>query len=234
MRVKVRIKRYDPDRGESPHWAEYEVEAKETDLVLDALKAIKNEIDGTLAFRHSCGHGICGSDAMNINGKNTLACRVLLKNAGPLVVIEPLPAFPVIKDLIVDLEEFFKVYQAMKPFLTTKGEPPVEERLQSIEERHHIEDTTRCILCACCTSACPSYQANPAFVGPAAIVTAHRFLYDSRDEGTEMRLKIMNDPNGVWPCKWHLKCNEVCPRSIKISRAIGEIRRTLRVRSADC
>ena len=228
----IRILRFNPEIGdEKPEFRDYAVEVEPTDRVLDALHTIKHYQDGTLSFRRSCAHGICGSDAMRINGVNRLACKVLMrdvfKKAGDTVTIEPLMGFPVIKDLVVDMEAFFAQYRSVLPYLISESRPPSRERLQSPEDRERFDDTTKCILCAACTTSCPSYWANEEFVGPAAIVNAHRFIFDSRDSAGGERLEILNNREGVWRCRTIFNCSEACPREIKITKAIGEVKRAI-------
>lgn len=227
MQVRLRIKRFNPERDEKPWWGEYTVEAEPTDRVLDALHYVKGQHDGTLTLRRSCAHGICGSDAMRINGANRLACKVLVRDLEQPIRVEPLLGLPVIKDLVVDMEPFFAHYRSVKPYLINDEAPPERERLQSPEERARFDDTTKCILCAACTTACPSYWATEKYVGPAAIVQAHRFLFDSRDRASAERLEILNDAFGVWRCRTIFNCTEACPRGIEVTRAIGEVKRAL-------
>ncbi len=227
MNVTLKIRRFNPERDREPWWGTYTVEAESTDRLLDALNHVKWYQDGTLTFRRSCAHGVCGSDAMLINGSNALACKVLLKDLGQHVTVEPLRGFRVIKDLLVDLEPFFAKYRQVKPYLITASAPPANERLQSPAERERYDDTTKCILCGACTTACPSFWANPAYIGPAAIVNAHRFIFDSRDEGAEERLSILNTADGVWRCRTIFNCVEACPRGINVTRAIGEVKQAL-------
>jgi len=227
MKVTLKIKRFNPEKDIEPYWGEYPVEAEPTDRLLDALNYVKWYIDGTLTFRRSCAHGICGSDAMLINGANTLACKVLLQNLGSKITIEPMRGFRVIKDLLVDMEAFFEKFRKVKPYLVTHTPEPEKERLQSIEDREAFEDTTKCILCGACTTSCPSFWANEDYVGPAAIVNAHRFIFDSRDEGREERLEILGAADGVWRCRTIFNCVEACPRDINITRAIGEVKKAL-------
>lgn len=227
MKATVRIKRYDPQTDAAPRWAEYEVEAEPSDRVLDVLNTIKWRHDGTLALRASCAHGICGSDAMAINGRHRLACKTLIRDVAPVVTVSPLRGFRVIKDLIVDLGDFFAQYRAVLPYLVNHDQPPTGERLQRPEERDRIEDTSRCILCACCTASCPSYWANRAYIGPAAIVNAHRFVLDTRDQGSHERLDALNERNGVWRCRKIFNCSNACPRYIGIVEAISTIQRVL-------
>lgn len=231
MRVTLSILRYDPERDEKPHFVDYELEVAPTDRLLDALNEIKWHVDGSLTYRRSCAHGICGSDGMLINGKNRLACKCLIRDlvspGDSRIIVEPMRGYRVIKDLVIDLEPFFESYRAMLPYLINDEPPPARERLQSPEQRERYDDTTKCILCAICTTACPPFWANPNFVGPAAIVNAHRFIYDNRDEGTEERLDALNEKTGVWRCRTVFNCTEACPRGIKITDAIEQIKREL-------
>ena len=227
MQVTLRIKRYNPEQDVKPEFREYPVEVESTDRVLDALNAVKWQQDGTLTYRRSCAHGICGSDAMRINGKNRLACKVLMGELGRKVTIEPLIGFHVVKDLVVDMDKFFDAYKSVKPYLIADEPPAGRERLQSAEDRDRFEDTTKCILCAACTTACPVTWTNDDFVGPAAIVNAHRFIFDSRDAGAAERLQILNKGSGVWRCRTIFNCTEACPRGIKITKAIEEVKRAL-------
>jgi succinate dehydrogenase / fumarate reductase iron-sulfur subunit len=224
MLVSVRIKRFDPDVDRKPHWEAYTAEVEPTDRVLDALNEIKWHQDGTLTFRRSCGHGICGSDAMMINGRNRLACKVLIRDVGAKISVEPLRGFAVIKDLVVDMEQFFAKYRSILPYLINDNPPPEKERLQSPQERARFDDTTKCILCAACTTSCPSFWADKEYVGPAAIVQAHRFIFDSRDEGAGQRLSILAERHGVWPCHTIFNCTDACPRGIEVTRAIQEVK----------
>jgi succinate dehydrogenase / fumarate reductase iron-sulfur subunit len=227
MRVQMKIKRFNPERDREPYWAEYEVEVEPVDRVLDALEYVKWHLDGTLTFRRSCAHGICGSDAMLINGRNRLACKVLVKELGSRITVEPLRGFPVIKDLVVDMEGFFAKYRAVKPYLMNDEPPPETERRQSPAERARFDDTTKCILCGACTTSCPSFWANGEYIGPAAIVAAHRFIFDSRDRGAAERLALLNTRTGVWRCRTIFNCVEACPRGIDVTRAIAEVKRAL-------
>jgi len=230
MRVKLRVKRFDRERDREPYWAEYGVEAEATDRVLDLLHSVKWYQDGTLSFRRSCGHGICGSDAMLINGRNRLACKVLIKELGKRISVEPLRGFPVVKDLVVDQQAFFRKFESVQPYLVAEEPPPARERRQSPEARERFDDTTKCILCAACTTSCPSFWSNPNYLGPAAIVNAHRFLFDDRDAGQEARLQVLNQSDGVWRCRTIFNCVEACPRGIDITRAIGEVKKALLLR----
>jgi succinate dehydrogenase / fumarate reductase iron-sulfur subunit len=188
---------------------------------------IKGEQDGSLTFRRSCAHGVCGSDAMRINGVNRLACKVLMKDMPDKLTIEPIKGLPVEKDLVVDMEPFFEAYRAVKPFLITGGNEPSKEWLQSQADRDRFDDTTKCILCAACTTSCPVFWTDGSYFGPAAIVNAHRFIFDSRDQGAEERLEILNDREGVWRCRTTFNCTEACPRGIQITKAIAEVKQAL-------
>ena len=232
--VTLRVERFNPD-ADSPeaYWEEFTVTAHGTDRVLDALHTIKWEQDGSLAFRRSCAHGVCGSDAMRINGKNRLACKTLLKdlNISKPITVEPIKGLPVAKDLIVDMEPFFASYREVMPFLITTGNAPTKERKQSAEQRARFDDTTKCILCAACTTSCPVFWSDGQYFGPAAIVNAHRFIFDSRDEGGTQRLEILNDKEGVWRCRTTFNCSEACPRGIEVTKAIAEVKRAIITRS---
>lgn len=227
MEVQLRIQRYNPEEDVKPHYENYTVDVLPTDRVLDALNQVKWHQDGTLTYRRSCAHGVCGSDAMRINGRNRLACKVLIKDIGSKITVEPLLGFEVIKDLVIDMEPFFDSYRKVLPFLVNDQNPPATERLQSPEERAVFDDTTKCILCAACTTACPITWTNDDWVGPAAIVNAHRFIYDSRDEGTEARLEVLNEKSGVWRCRTIFNCTDACPRGIQVTNAIEQVKRTL-------
>jgi len=224
MQVALRVFRYNPEADRRPHYQTFQVEAEDTDLVLDLLHNVKWYQDGTLGFRRSCGHGICGSDAMRINGLNRLACKVLVREVGAKITVEPLLGLRVLKDLIVDLEPFFASYRSVLPFLINHDPTPAGERLQSPEQRTRFDDTTKCILCAACTTSCPSFWANGQYVGPAAIVQAHRFVFDSRDQAGAERLRLLNDRMGVWRCHDVFNCTEACPRGIEVTKAIGEVK----------
>lgn len=236
MHVDLRIRRFNPEQAKKPWWGEYTLkDVNRNDSVLDLLHRVKWEIDGTLALRRSCAHGVCGSDAMRINGANALACKTLVmrlaKDAGDTVKIqvEPIVGMPVLKDLIVDMEPFFDHYRSVLPYFINNSPPPENgrERLQSPEDRMRFDDTTKCILCAACTTACPVYWANGRYVGPAAIVQAHRFIFDSRDEGYEERLQVMGSTFGAWRCRTVFNCTNACPRDIEVTRAIAEVKMAL-------
>lgn len=228
MQVTLKIFRFNPEKDKKPHYETYPITAEPADRVLDLLEYIKGNIDGTLSFRRSCAHGICGSDAMRINGRNYLACKVLVKDLGTnKITVEPLLGLKVIKDLIVDMEPFFEHYRSVMPYFINNDPPPPQERLQSIEERERFDDTTKCILCAACATACPSYWANDKYIGPAAIVNAHRFIFDSRDQAGSERLKILSDQFGVYRCHTIFNCTLACPREIQITKAIGEVKKAI-------
>jgi succinate dehydrogenase / fumarate reductase iron-sulfur subunit len=227
MKVKVKIRRFNPEKDRRPYWAKYTVDAEPTDRVLDVLVQIKGYQDGSLTFRRSCAHGICGSDALVINGYNRLACKILVQDVGKSIVIEPLRGLPVIKDLAVDMEPFFRKYRSIHPFLMNDEPPPYPERLQSPEARARFDETTKCILCAACSTSCPSFWADDSYVGPAAIVQAHRFIFDDRDQGAQVRLAILAEGDGVWRCRTIYNCVQACPRDIDITRAIGEVKKAL-------
>lgn len=227
MEVELRIRRYNPETDEKPHLESYTVEADPKDQVLDLLNQVKWFQDGTLAYRRSCAHGVCGSDAMRINGVNRLACKVLVQDLGKKITVEPILGLKVIKDLIVDMEPFWEHYRSVKPYFINDEQDPERERLQSHEQRERFDDTTKCILCAACTTSCPSFWADDAYVGPAAIVQAHRFIFDSRDRAAGERLEILGEQMGVWRCRTIFNCTIACPREIKVTQAIGEVKNAI-------
>jgi succinate dehydrogenase / fumarate reductase iron-sulfur subunit len=229
MDVTFRIRRYDPDTPgkNKPYWQDYTLgDVEPTDRVLELMHRVKWEQDATLTFRRSCSSGICGSDAMRINGRNRLACKTLMRDVGQKIQIEPILGLPVLKDLIVDMEPFFAHYREVMPFFVNDDPVPADgrERLQTAEDRERFDDTTNCILCAACTTSCPSFWANGKYVGPAAIVQAHRFIFDSRDHAAKERLDVLAEPNGVWRCRTIFNCTPACPRDIEVTRAIGEVK----------
>ena len=225
--LALRIKRYNPDIREGSWWDEFTVNVEPFDRLLDALHLVKWYRDGTLALRRSCAHGICGSDAMVINGQNALACKVLVRDVAPKVTVEPIRGLPVIKDLVVDMEPFFEGYRKVLPFLVNDQEPPERERRQSPAERARYDDTTKCILCAACTTSCPIYWGDEGYIGPAAIVNAHRCIFDSRDQAGKERLAILAEKSGVFRCRTTFNCTEACPRGIKVTKAIQEVKRAI-------
>ncbi len=228
MQVTLKVFRFNPEQDKKPYFASYEVEVDPTDRVLDVLEYIKGNMDGTLSFRRSCAHGVCGSDAMRINGRNYLACKVLVQDLGTsTITVEPILGLSVIKDMIVDMEPFFEHFRSVLPYFINDDPEPAKERLQSPEERARFDDTTKCILCAACTTSCPSFWANEQYVGPAAIVNAHRFIFDSRDQGAAERLQILNSQFGVYRCHTIFNCTVACPREIEITKAIGEVKKAI-------
>lgn len=233
MQAKLRIRRFNPETDKKPWWGEYTLEdVLRTDSVLDLLHRVKWEQDGTLTLRRSCAHGVCGSDAMRINGANSLACKTLVstlagKNSEMVKIqVEPILGLKVEKDLLVDMEPFFDHYRSVMPYFINETAVPADgrERLQSPEDRARFDDTTKCILCAACTSSCPSFWADGRYVGPAAIVQAHRFIFDSRDEGHDERLDVLADTFGVWRCRTIFNCTNACPREIKVTEAIADVK----------
>ena len=230
MNITLKVFRFDPEKDLKPHYDHYTLDIDPSERILDLLEHIKGYYDGALAFRRSCAHGVCGSDAMRINGHNSLACKVLIKDLHTdQITIEPILGLRVLKDLIVDVDPFFDNYRKILPYLINDEALPEDgkERLQSIEEQERFEETTRCILCAACTTSCPTYWANNEYVGPAAIVNAHRFIFDSRDRGAAERLRILNDRTGVWGCRTVFNCTEACPRDISITRVIAEVKHAI-------
>jgi succinate dehydrogenase / fumarate reductase iron-sulfur subunit len=231
MKIILEIERFNPEESRASGFQSYEVEAEPTDRLLDVLMQIKRFRDGTLAFRKSCAHGVCGSDAMRINGKDRLACKTLVRDVvdaeGATVRIEPLRHFPVVKDLVVDQTKFFDKYRSVKPFLINDEPVEEKERIQSQKERDAFDDATNCILCSACYSACPIPDENPDFLGPAALAQAFRFLEDSRDKGFAERLPVLDEPSGVWACKNHFECTRACPRGIKITKHINHTKKRI-------
>lgn len=227
--MKFSIYRYNPETDKKPYMQEYDLDVPEGSdmMVLDALVALKDQ-DPTLSFRRSCREGVCGSDGMNINGKNGLACITALSSLKTPIVVRPLPGLPVVRDLVVDMAQFYKQYEKIKPFLIANDEPPAKERLQSPEDRAKLDGLYECILCACCSSSCPSFWWNPdKFVGPAGLLQAYRFLIDSRDTQTEERLADLDDAYSVFRCRGIMNCVDVCPKGLNPTRAIGHIRSML-------
>ena len=235
MKIRLEILRFNPEQDGEPALQGFDVEAEPTDRILDLLVHVKEFEDGTLGFRKSCAHGVCGSDAMRINGKDRLACKTLVRDVanadGATVRIEPLRHLPVKRDLIVDQEPFFAGYRTVRPFLINEEPVKEKERIQLPEEREVFDDATNCILCASCYSACPVLDANEGFLGPAALAQAFRFLEDSRDHGAGRRLPVLDAPDGVWACENHFECTRACPRGIKITKHINHTKRKIRDRS---
>ncbi len=229
-KVTFTILRYDPERDSKPYYKDYEVEIRRPGMmILEGLNQIRWEQDGTLAFRRSCREGVCGSDGLNINGVNMLGCITHIEDVAKngRVVIQPLPGLPLVKDLVVDLTDFLKKYFLVKPYLITKSPPPARERLQSPEDRKKLDGLYECILCGCCSSSCPSYWAHPDYLGPSALLNVWRFIQDSRDEGADERLDILDDKAGVWRCHTILNCVEACPKGLNPTKAIAGIKRAL-------
>ncbi len=230
MEIEFRIFRFDPASDKEPYYRTYTVAARPEERILDCLNRIKWEQDGTLGYRMSCAHGVCGSDGMRIDGVCALACQKLVKEYADSgqITLEPLPFFPVRKDLIVDMDEFLARIDAMRPYLIHDGEPPEQELLQSPQDHKKVEDVIRCILCGCCTGACPVMSENPDYVGPAALVWGYRYLYDTRDDRFMERLQKLNEPNGVWPCQNYFECTRVCPKNIPITKSINFMKREIK------
>ena len=224
--LKFKIYRYDPDQDAKPYMQDLTVELKDTDkMLLDALQRIKADVDDSLALRRSCREGVCGSDAMNINGKNGLACLTNLRTLKDPIVLKPLPGVPVVRDLIVDMTMFFKQYESVKPYLINHSQPPERERLQSPEQREELNGLYECILCASCSTSCPSFWWNPdKFVGPAGLLQAYRFIADSRDEATAERLDDLDNAYRLFRCHTIMNCTDVCPKNLNPARAIGKIK----------
>jgi succinate dehydrogenase / fumarate reductase iron-sulfur subunit len=228
--ITLIVRRFLPEVDDEARWESFDVSVYSTDRILDALHKIKWEQDGTLSFRRSCAHGICGSDAMRINGRNRLACKTLIKDLDITqpIYVEAIKGLPLEKDLIVDMEPFFEAYRAVKPFLIANSTPePGKERTQTIADRAIFDDTTKCILCAACTTSCPVFWTDGQYFGPAAIVNAHRFIFDSRDDAADVRLDILNDKEGVWRCRTTFNCTEACPRGIEVTQAIAEVKQAV-------
>lgn len=232
MNITLRIKRHQPESCEFK-FQDFKVAVKPTDRLLDALVFIKRNLDGTLCFRKSCAHGVCGSDAMTINGVERLACKTLIQDVAEkedaVVTIEPLKSLPVQRDLMIDYTHFFETYKIVKPFLIPIQKTKQGETIQTPEQRKQFDDPTKCILCASCYAACPVVaEKDPEFIGPAAVVQAARFVYDSRDEGIGPRLDVLDAPHGAWTCENHFNCTRVCPRGIKVTKNINIIKRTIK------
>lgn len=223
--MKFKIYRYNPETDEQPHMRNYELDIEAGDMMLlDALLLIREQ-DDSLSLRKSCREGVCGSDAMNINGRNGLACITQLSSLKQPIELRPLPGLPVIRDLIVDMTQFFKQYHSIKPYLVNNDPPPETERLQSPAQRAELDGLYECILCACCTTACPSFWWNPdKFVGPAGLLQAYRFIVDSRDQATSERLDNLEDPYRLFRCHTIMNCVDVCPKGLNPTSAIGKIK----------
>ena len=232
MHIVLRVLRYNPETDRAPYWADYPVEVDPHDRLLDALLAVQAQHDPALAFRKSCGHGVCGSDAMMINGEERLACKTLIQDVAALpdsvVTLAPLRHLRVLRDLIVDQQPFFNRYRAVKPYLVPASDPvPDRERLQSPQDRERIDEASNCILCGACFSACPILDDVPDYIGPAALVQAARFDEDSRDAGLNERRPVLDSPHGAWACANRFFCTQVCPRGIKVTRLINRTKQVL-------
>lgn len=226
MALKISVYRFDPEKDKKPYMQDYVLEMAEGEdiMLLGALKKLKEQ-DPTLAFRHSCGEGVCGSDAMNINGKNRLTCITPVSSLSQPIEVRPIPGLPVVRDLVVDMTTFYQHYERVKPYLINNSTPPAKERLQSIEDRDKLDGLYECILCACCTTSCPSFWWNPdKFLGPAALLQAYRFIADSRDTAKEERLKIFEDAYSLYRCRTIMNCVDVCPKDLNPTQAIANIR----------
>jgi len=225
MDVQLKILRYNPENDKEPFFQDFTVKNVNEDWrLLDILHEIKWNQDGTLTFRRSCAHGICGSDAMKVNGKNKLACALLLKD----INTKPLPSLPIIKDLVVDMTTFFEKYEVIKPYLINNTPPPPNrERLQSNEDAEKLFESAKCILCACCTTSCPSTWTNENYIGPAAMLKAYRYVYDTRDEGADERLDILDTPDGIWRCHTIFNCIEACPKEINITWHLSQLKKRI-------
>ncbi len=233
-KITLKLFRYNPEKDKKPHYDTFKLEVEKTDRVLDLLEKVKGYEDGTLSFRRSCAHGVCGSCAMRINGSNRLACKTLVQDlSSNKITVEPILGMPVLKDMIVDMDPFFDSYKKVMPYFINDEPAPAQERIQSVEERERFDDTTKCILCGACTSSCPSFWANGEYLGPAAIVNAHRFIFDSRDRGAAERLQILNDQFGVYRCRTIFNCTLACPRDIQITQALGEVKKAIATGSLD-
>ncbi|HIE3983551.1 TPA: succinate dehydrogenase iron-sulfur subunit [Serratia marcescens] len=238
MKLEFSIYRYNPDVDDAPHMQDYTLDAEEGRdmMLLDALIQLK-EKDPTLSFRRSCREGVCGSDGLNMNGKNGLACITpisSLRKGNGKMVIRPLPGLPVVRDLVVDMGQFYTQYEKIKPYLLNDGKnPPAREHLQSPEQRAKLDGLYECILCACCSTSCPSFWWNPdKFIGPAGLLAAYRFLIDSRDTETQERLDDLDDAFSVFRCHSIMNCVSVCPKGLNPTRAIGHIKSMLLQRGA--
>ncbi|NMM80716.1 succinate dehydrogenase iron-sulfur subunit [Acidovorax sp. SRB_14] len=232
--MRFSISRYDPDRDDQPWLQHVDIALADGDrMLLDVLLRIKAQ-DPSLSLRKSCREGVCGSDAMNINGRNGLACITRVRDLQEPVVLRPLPGFPIIRDLIVDMTQFFQQYHSIRPYLVNEEPAPEKERLQSPRERERLNGAYECILCACCSSQCPSFWWNPdTFVGPAGLVQAYRFIFDSRDRATEARLDDLNDAYRLFRCRTIMNCSEVCPKGLEPSHAIEMVRLKMLTKDGD-
>ena len=226
MKVKFKVYRYNPEIDKKPYMKNYDIEVDDPSVkVLAAIEKIKEQ-DPSLGIRRSCGEGVCGSDGININGKNRLSCITSIADVGTTITLRPLPGLPVIRDLIVDMNQFYKNYEKVKPYLIAdEATEPTKERLQSPEDRAKLDGLYECILCACCTTSCPSFWWNPdKFIGPSGLLQAYRFVADSRDGATQQRLEDLQDPFSVFRCRGIMNCVSVCPKGLNPTKAIGKLR----------
>ena len=232
-KVKFSIYRFNPEKDTKPYYQDYEVEVGEHDKkLLNALVKLKDDNDDSVSFRRSCREGVCGSDAMNINGRNGLACLTDIADLKQPIVLCPIPGLPVIRDLIVDMTQFFHQYHSIKPYVIDDRPMPERERYQSPEDRKELDGVVECILCACCSTACPSFWWNPdKFLGPAALLHAYRFLADSRDQATNERLNDLHDPYRLFRCHSIMNCVDVCPKKLNPTKAIGKIKEMMIARA---
>jgi succinate dehydrogenase / fumarate reductase, iron-sulfur subunit len=230
MKCTFIVYRFDPAVDKEPRYQEYMVEAEPTDKILDCMNKIRWEQDPTLSYRASCAHGICGSDALMINGRIELACQKLVRDfkTANNFVIEPLPLFKVIKDLIVDMDPFFEKHRTVRPYLINDEDPPETERLQDPENQKFFEPALACILCGSCTAACPINRSNDKYLGPAALLRGFRYVADSRDTATGSRLAQLDNKDGAWGCKSMWWCTDVCPKSIPVTKSIAQIKRLIK------
>lgn len=231
--ITISVYRYHPETDDKPRMQDYTLSvANDVDpMLLSMLERLKAEQDDSLTFRRSCREGVCGSDGMNINGSNSLACITPLSKLGDKIAVRPLPGFPVVRDLVVDMKQFYSAFERVEPYLQTDELEPPKERLQSPEERAKLDGLYECILCACCSGSCPSYWWNPdKFIGPAGLLQAYRFLADSRDTATEKRLEKLEDPFSVFRCRGIMNCVSVCPKGLNPTKAIAHIRQQLLAR----
>ncbi len=226
MQLEVTIKRFNPEKDTTPHAQTFKVEAEPMERVLDVLNKIKWEQDGTLTYRKSCAHGVCGSDAMMINGENRLACVTLVKDLrATKITVEPVPGASVIKDLVIDMNGFWRKYEAIMPYLVNDDPAPEIERYQSAKDQELIEESTRCILCGACSFSCPSTWSDEEYLGPAALLKAYRFIFDTRDQAADARLKIIDNNKGLWKCYTIFNCVQACPKEIDITKHISALKR---------
>ncbi|MDX2128498.1 MAG: succinate dehydrogenase iron-sulfur subunit [Chloroherpetonaceae bacterium] len=224
--LEVTIKRFNPEKDKVPHFEVYTVQAYPTERVLDVLNKVKWDQDGTLTYRKSCAHGVCGSDAMMINGENKLACVTLVKDIkGNKIKVEPLPGAPVIKDLVIDMNGFWRRYESVMPYLVNNDPAPEIERYQSAEDQEIIEESTKCILCGACSYSCPSTWSDEEYLGPAAMLKAYRFIFDTRDQAGDDRIKIIDNNKGLWKCYTIFNCVQACPKEIDITKHLSALKR---------